>query len=258
MSETQTQINYIDWPKEIKKIMFVIVMEHEANDLISLINLKRDETTLNNPFLEGYTCEYNNKQVILVKPPIDPVYKVQSVSTEPASLCVYAAIKKYNPDIVISAGTSGGVKRKENPDLHLKIKDIVVAQSIQFFTRTIIIKDWEGYVAGKQYNLLNPKPLHQILALKPVIIGTDNSFTNDNTHAIEQGIDCIEMEAAAELRVCHLLNVPFTAIKIISDVEMDDPTERETLFKDFFVHGIKNLSIKLKEFLDDIDKIANW
>jgi len=38
------------------------------------------------------------------------------------------------------------------------------------------------------------------------------------------------MEAAAEIRVCHLMKVPFTAIKIISDVEMEDHKERETLF----------------------------
>lgn len=66
------------------------------------------------------------------------------------------------------------------------------------------------------------------------------------------------MEAASELRICHLLNVPFTAIKIISDVEMDDHDEREKLFNDFFTHGIKNLSIKIKEFVDEIDKIVNW
>lgn len=34
------------------------------------------------------------------------------------------------------------------------------------------------------------------------------------------------MEAAAESRACFLNKVPFTAIKIVSDVEMDDAEER--------------------------------
>lgn len=73
------------------------------------------------------------------------------------------------------------------------------------------------------------------------------------TLAIKNGIDCIEMEAAAEARVCHLLKVPFTAIKIVSDIEMENKEERERLFKEFFINGIKTLGIKIKEFVEKID-----
>lgn len=58
MSENQENSNYISWPKQINKIMFVIVMEHEAKDVIDLLNLKKDETCLNDPFLESFIGEY--------------------------------------------------------------------------------------------------------------------------------------------------------------------------------------------------------
>ena len=35
--------------------------------------------------------------------------------------------------------------------------------------------------------------------------------------------------------------MPFTGIKLISDIEMENKEEREKLFNDFFVNGIKKL-----------------
>lgn len=105
------------------------------------------------------------------------------------------------------------------------------------------------------YSLLDPVPLAKHLSLKSGVIGTDNSFTSENTDAKLAKIDCIEMEAAAEMRVAHILSTPFTAIKIISDVEMEDPKERAALFTEFFTIGIKALAHKLKEFLEKLDAI---
>ena len=104
-------VSYIEWPKNIKKVLFIIAMELEAKHSIDLFNLKQDESCIGDPFLEAYSGEFAGKTIIIVKPPLDPVYNVQSVSTEPAALCLQSAIAKYRPDVVISAGTSGGVKR---------------------------------------------------------------------------------------------------------------------------------------------------
>ncbi|EGR32955.1 phosphorylase family protein, putative [Ichthyophthirius multifiliis] len=120
----------------------------------------------------------------------------------------------------------------------------------------MIIKEYEDFIEGSQYNLLDPEPIQKFLKLKGVNIGTDNSFTNNNEIAIKRKIDCIEMEAASLVRICHLMNVPFTAIKIVSDVEMEDQKEREKLFQDFFANKIKELGKIVHKIIENIDDIT--
>ena len=66
------------------------------------------------------------------------------------------------------------------------------------------------------------------------------------------------MEAASEVRVCHLMKVPFTAIKIVSDIEMECQESRELLFQEFLKNGVKVLTDKLVLFVEKIDEIANY
>lgn len=84
--------HYTQWPKKINKIMFIIVMQQEADYAIKMMDLKEDESCKENPFIEAFTGIFAGKTVIIVKPPIDPVYKVQAVSTEPAAVCLQIAI----------------------------------------------------------------------------------------------------------------------------------------------------------------------
>lgn len=67
--------------------MFIIVMEHEAKDFVSLIGLKVDESMVS-PFCRSFIGEYAGREVIVVIPTVDPVYGVQSCGTEPAVLCM--------------------------------------------------------------------------------------------------------------------------------------------------------------------------
>lgn len=80
MSNTPTlskdPVSYVEWPKNINKIMFIIVMELEAKHSIDLFNLKQVESTIGDPFLEAYSGEFAGKMIYIVKPPLDPVYNV--------------------------------------------------------------------------------------------------------------------------------------------------------------------------------------
>lgn len=94
----------------------------------------------------------------------------------------------------------------------------------------------------------------EILGLKKVVCGTTNSFTKDNSLAREKNVNIVEMEAATESRTCYLNEVPFTAIKIVSDVEMDDEEERSKAFMKFLEDGPKVLSDAVKKFIENVDK----
>ena len=73
--------------------------------------------------------------------------------------------------------------------------------------------------------------------------------------------DICEMECAAESRVCHLLDTPFTAIKIISDVECSEEESggpsRDELFMKFFTEkvGPKKLASALDALLANVSRV---
>jgi len=64
------------------------------------------------------------------------------------------------------------------------------------------------------YPMLDPRPISKLLGLKMVVNGTKNSFTSEDNDAKLCKVDIIEMEAAAENRVCYIHKVPFTCFKI--------------------------------------------
>mmetsp|Transcript_7387 Transcript_7387/g.992 ORF Transcript_7387/g.992 Transcript_7387/m.992 type:complete len:90 (-) Transcript_7387:74-343(-) len=89
----------------------------------------------------------------------------------------------------------------------------------------MIIDAFKGYIVSS-YPMLDTEKISELTGFKAVSCGTTNSFTKDNELARSKNVDIVEMEAAAESRVCYLNDVAFSAIKIVSDVEMDSEEER--------------------------------
>lgn len=54
------------------------------------------------------------------------------------------------------------------------------------------------------------------------ILGTAHSYIASDTPARTAGVDVVDMQCAAETRVCYQLEKPYTAIKVVADCEVGE------------------------------------
>lgn len=72
------------WPQKIEKILFIIVMRQEAQNLIQELNFKPSATT--HKAWDLYEASYNNKQLYLIQGKECPLYNVCTVGSDEAAV----------------------------------------------------------------------------------------------------------------------------------------------------------------------------
>ena len=166
-----------------------------------------------------YLGKINNKEVILVE---CGVGKVNSART------TQILIDKYDIEFIINVGVAGGLRD------NLEIGDIVIGRKLVQHDFDITAAGHpKGYISeelGREFisdlELINrcEKIIKKDIKDTNVIIGTIatgdvfcNQVSLKEEVVKEFEADCIEMEGAAIAQVCTLCNVPFIAIRSISD-----------------------------------------
>ncbi|KRW99289.1 hypothetical protein PPERSA_07061 [Pseudocohnilembus persalinus] len=255
MNSEQTPQQFTEWPSKIQKILFIIVMSSEAQHIKEDFQLKEINSENPHKIYQLFKNTYQNRELYLIQGRPDPIYRVDPVGSDQASILTQLGIEAVQPDLIMSIGTCGGIIYKEKTE-NVKQYDVCIPTEFRFIDREIIIDFYKGFITS-QYPVLNPQKVVEILGLKPVVCGCTNSFTKENHLAREKKVDIVEMEAAAEARVAYLNGVPFCGLKIISDVEMEDEEERSKCFLEFLKQGPQALSNQLKRFLDNLDKFLS-
>lgn len=133
-----------------------------------------------------------------------------------------ALLEEYTPQAVILTGVSGGVAP------HVEVGDLVLAESLydcasgQVGARYRADSDLLALarqVAGE--TLLRPVAGHRPRVVEGAV-GTTNRPAGKRAWgealAAEHGIVAVEMEGSAIARVCAERNVPFLAIRAVSDI----------------------------------------
>lgn len=192
------------------KLLIVGAMESEINYIKSkLDNLKEEE---HNNFV-FYLGNVSDKEIILVKSGIGRVMSAVLITT---------ANDYYDFDLVINVGVAGGVNGA-------KVGDIIVGTKYIYGDVNVTPAGYEfGQMAGfpRLYecniNLNN-------LTDNNIIYGdicTCDSFTTSldfvnelkDKYFNDLNIKCFDMESAAFAQSCYYFNIPFVAIRSISDV----------------------------------------
>jgi len=233
--------------KEIKSILFICAMEIEGMGIVQALDLKEDPA-FQPPFVKAYKGSYAKKNILLVFGKKDPKYKVDSIGSEFAGLLTYIGISACNPDLVINAGTAGGYGKG------LKIGDICIGKGDPiFFNRAIIVPEYTGYVTGQYPTVQFPK-MEEKLKLKSGLIGSTESWVIDEIKICQsKNVDLCEMEAAGISKVCFLMNKPFYAVKVVSDVPAESKSEVVEMFFDMLTRVTNILGEKMKEILTELD-----
>lgn len=152
---------------------------------------------------------------------------MDNVGTVPAALTAYLALQAYRPDVIISAGTSGGFASRG-----AAIADVFVSTATVNHDRRIPIPGFDAYGVGR-FDALPVPGLLAALGLKAGVVSSGNSLdycTEDMDRMQEHEAAVKEMEAAAVAWAASLFDCPFFCIKAVTDiVDGDRPAAEEFL-----------------------------
>lgn len=226
------------------KIMFVVAMEAEAIPIIHTLNL-HELTSFSNLPIIAYQGKYNNLDVFLVLNGKDPKYGVQNVGTQAAALATYLGIEYFHPDLVISVGTAGGIRKNG-----ANINDVYVSEKIYFYDRRILGSRYHQYGLGA-YPTVNIISSTNNLHLKLGNICSGDSFDVNKTDAqiiIQEDCSVVDMEAAGVAWVSMLMKTPMFAMKGITNYAEEKNGYQQ--FHGNFIKITNKLSRKVKEILE--------
>ncbi len=235
--------------KPVKSVLIMIAMRAEAREFIEALGLKQEGNVFDDKLpMMAYSGKVDNLSVVVVLNGIDKRFDVDNVATQPAVLATYVGIQKFNPDLIINAGTAGGFKKADH-----EIGDAVVScDTLKFHDRRIPLKGFEAYGIGS-YPCIDIPELVKELSLKQGIISTGNSLdcTKTDLEMIEKnGAEIKEMEAAGIAWVAWMLEKPFMAVKTISDfIDSHEPSEAQFT---------KNLAKATQNLSDTLVKIVHY
>ena len=196
-------------------------MDHEIDTLVADLENKKQETKFGLTFYTGKLKKYD---VVIVKCGIGKVN---------AGRTTQVLISEYKPKYIINTGIAGGLNDQ------LKIGDIVISDDLiqhdfdvslfgyaKGYMCTGVDKDKPTkYIADKELSEKIQKVLSKNNEGRTVFKGrvlTGDAFIGSKEKKKElvdtfQGF-CCEMEGAAIAQVASLNNVPFTVIRLISDL----------------------------------------
>jgi len=185
-------------------------------------------------------------RIYLVVNGLDSSYKVDLIGTQAASISTQAAIKRFDPDIVINLGTAGGFK-----DQGAAIGDVYIISKAYYHDRRILLPGFDQYGIGG-YPCETVPHLKPHLKLKKGILTTGNSLDiqpSDLAIIKRTKASVKDMEGAAVVWVSSLYHKPVIVLKSITDY-VDYPEKNHEDFirnLDLASRNLKTQFLKLIE-----------
>ena len=231
----------------MKCIAVVMAMGAEASPVLTLLGARSVTSFTKFPFL-CFEADRNGCKVVVSVNGRDRRHGVDSIGTEPAALNTYTLIERFEPDVVISAGTAGGWQRcgGEIGDVYISDKRFV------FHDRRIGIAEFTEYGIGS-YAAAPVGALVTAFGLKTGVVTTGNSLDEsaDDRRLIESSGACVkDMEAAAVAYVCEMMQVPMFALKSITDL-VDHHTDTAEQFN-------ANLALAARRLAETLVKVVDF
>eukprot|EP00041_Stephanoeca_diplocostata_P007219 m.100978 g.100978 ORF g.100978 m.100978 type:complete len:330 (+) comp16786_c0_seq1:239-1228(+) len=202
--------------KPIQTVLVLIAMEEEAAPFIKKHSLKRLHVFEPLPF-EGFEGYCGDMKVYLTWTGSDKRFKVNNVATTASTLSCYASLTKFpDVDLVISAGTCGGFQQAGG-----HIADVYLSSKCVFHSRRI--QGTQGYEEYGFGHFRSPpcELLAEQVGCKIGVVSTSDSLDHtarDLQIMRQEGAHVKEMEAAAIAWVCLQMNMPFFALKSVTDI----------------------------------------
>ena len=158
----------------------------------------------------------------------DPIHGCDRIGTIPATLTAYLLCRRFKPDLLVNAGTCGGFQRAG-----ASVGDIYVGSKFLFHDRRIPLPKFDEFGVGRIPAAPVPEHLLEGLEASLGVVSTGDSFapsTEEEAIYLAENVACKEMEAAAIATLCRDLDIPFLAIKAVTDL-VDHPEPEAEAFQ---------------------------
>lgn len=215
----------------MKKIGLVVAMNKEFSLLQGLMSDGHDVSRQGFEFFAG---KIGDKDVVLARSGLGKVC---------AAVGVLELIKNFAPDCVINTGVAGGI------DAKTQVMDVVASENVVYHDVWCGEPNQYGQVQGLPASFLgNRALLDAATSLNAEVnvyggqICTGDRFITERVELdmikakFPNGL-AVDMESAAIAQVCHMYQVPFLSLRIISDTP-----------------GIKNHQQQYENFWDEAPK----
>jgi nucleoside phosphorylase len=189
-------------------------MNTEAAPIIKKLHLRPSVLLGAKLPMKAYRGHYQHIELFLIQNGRDPIYKVQNVGTQAATLATYLGIVNFQPDLIISVGTAGGISVNGAHKM-----DMYLSKKIYFYDRRIPAPGYEEYGLGN-YPSFNMDKIAQTLHIKTGIVCSGDAFDfNPTDYHMLVKLHCqvSENEAAAVAWVSMLMKIPMFALKGITN-----------------------------------------
>ena len=226
-------------------------MDHEIDTLVADLENKKQESKFGLTFFSGKLKKYD---VVIVKCGIGKVN---------AGRTTQVLISEYSPKYIINTGIAGGLNQK------LNIGDIVISTDLIQHDFDVTAfgyakgymsignkEEATKYVADKELSEKVKKILEKVSENRKVFVGrilTGDIFVSSKEKREELVKDfdgfCCEMEGAAVAQVASLNKIPFTVLRLISDLPSGKGPDD---YNKFEKEAAKLSSLALENFFDEI------
>ncbi len=210
------------------RILIIAAMQEEADAIKKVMN--------NVTETEGGTFGLiDNYRIKLV---------VCGVGKVNAAMITTEKINEFEPDWVINTGSAGALKAEMN------IGEVVVSSAVAHHDVDLSAFGYEVGQLPKLPAIFPSKPLSQDFESVGLIVSGDTFITANRVDEVIRKFPdalCCEMEASAIAQVCHIKNVPFTAIRSISDNPFKNANSVD--FKQFLPVAARNAATTLLKLL---------
>ena len=210
----------------MKPIGIIVAMDKELNLLLHLIENRKTIIVNDREFYTG-TLASVNTEVVVMKCGIGKVNAAVSALT---------LIENFHVGLVINTGVAGGTGNGA------KILDVVIADRVAYHDVWCGPGTIEGQAAGFPLYFecpLSPDTLEAIPGIKHGLIASGDIFVSrpediSRIRTLYPDAMAVDMESAAIAQVCCLKNVPFLAIRVISDTpgQADNIAQYENFWDD--------------------------
>jgi len=234
----------------LSTVVVIMAMAEEARPLIEALSFQPVPGVFAPLPMRAYDARLKRLHVRLVLNGEDPVYGVQNIGTQPATLAAQAAIQVFRPDLLMNAGTAGGFASRG-----AEIGTVYLSTGFKYHDRRIPLPGgYENYGIGN-YPAAEAPALARALSLPTGIVSTGNSLElieRDQQMLERNGAVAKEMEAAAIAWVADLHGVPFLALKSITNL-LDSARASEAQFLENLDRAVASLTRTLLEALRFLD-----
>ena len=195
---------------EIMKIAIIAAMQKELDLLLPLIENHSAVSANDYTF---HTGTIQGREIVAVKSGIGKVN---------AAVATLTLIDTFHPSLVINTGVAGGTGAA-------RILDVVIPSRIAYHDVWCGPGTEWGEAAGcpATFDCPLPEALVAELGAKNGLLASGDIFVSrreevDHILALYPDAMAVDMESAAIAQVCHIKNVPFVCIRVISDTPGGD------------------------------------